>query len=116
MPAARRLVAGLAVGLGLVGFARADDPPRTDKLNKSFASLALTDADGKAFALTDLKDSKAVVVVFLSFDCPVSTGYTPFLCDLAKKHEADGVAVLGVVPTDDTAAQVKKHAAEYKLP
>jgi peroxiredoxin len=116
MPVARRLAAALAVSIGLVGLVRADDPLRIDKLNKSFASLALTDADGKAFALTDLKDSKAVVVVFLSFDCPVSTGYTPFLCDLAKKHEADGVTVLGVVPTDDTAAQVKKHAAEYKLP
>jgi peroxiredoxin len=116
MPFARPIAAALVVGCGLVSLARADDLPRTDKLNKSFATLTLTDPDGKAFALADLKEPKAVVVVFLSFDCPVSTGYTPLLTELARTHEKDGVTVVGIVPTDDTAEQVKKHAAEYKLP
>src|SRR5262245_54999173 len=116
MSLARHFAAGLALGLGLAGLAPAADSPRTDKLNKSFATLTLTDPDGKAFALKDLKDPKAVIVVFLSFDCPVSNGYTAFLNELARKHEKAGVTVLGIVPTDDTAEAVKKHAAEFKLP
>src|SRR5262245_62097682 len=115
MPLARRFAAVLAVGLGLAAPVPADDPPRTDKLNKSFAALTFTDPDGKPFALADLKDPKAVVVVFLSFDCPVSNGYATVLNDLARRHEADGVTVLGVVPTDDPAEEVKKHAANFKL-
>src|SRR5438128_1860605 len=113
MPATHRPAVALAVGFLLVGLTRAEDGPRTDKLNASFAKLTLTNPDGKAVALADLKDPKAVVVVFLSFDCPVSNGYTTYLNELAKKHAAAGVTVLGIIPTDDSPADVKKHAAEF---
>lgn len=115
MSAAHRFFVVLALGLGLYGPTRADDGPRTDKLNRPFTTLTLSDPDGKPFRLADLHDPKAVVVVFLSFDCPISNGYTSYLSDLARKHEKDGLTVLGVIPTDDTPAQVKKYAAEFKL-
>ncbi len=115
MPLAKQFAA-LVLGFCLINHAWADDGPRTDKLNNSFAKLTLTDPDGKTFKLADVQNPKAVVVVFLSFDCPVSTGYSTYLIELAQKHEKAGVTVLGVVPTDDTAEQVKKHAAEFKLP
>jgi peroxiredoxin len=101
--------------LCLTQLLRADDGPRTDKLNDSFASLALTDPDGKTLTISDLKNPKAVVIVFLSFDCPVSNSYMSYLSDLARTHAKDGVTVLGVVPTDDPAQQIKKSATEFEL-
>src|SRR5580704_1796229 len=71
-------IAGLALTAGV----RADDKPVNDKINTKIANVRLTDADGKSIALHDLKDKKAIVVVFLSFDCPVSTKYAPTLAEL----------------------------------
>ena len=55
------------------------NPPPTGTVN-----VAFTDAADKPFALYDLKDRKAIVVVFLSFECPMSTNYAEPLADLAK--------------------------------
>jgi peroxiredoxin len=101
------LFAGHAVGQG----------PSVDKLNKKIENVALKNADGKPVALYDQKDNKAVVVAFVSFECPVSNSYAPILAELHKNYAAKGVAFLAVNSTDDLdAAAVAKHAAEYKYP
>lgn len=108
------LVAVLCVGL--VGQARAEKMPSTDKIGTKIAPVTFRNAAGKPFAWHDLKDKKAVVVVFLSFDCPVSTSYAQVLADLNKVYGPRGVAFLGVVANDDEdAAQIAKRAAEYKI-
>lgn len=94
----------------------ADPTPATDRLNKKIDNFTLTAADGKAAALHDLTDRKAVVVVFLSFDCPVSNHYATTLAELHAAHADQGVAFAGVVPGDEPAAAVVKKAAEFKLP
>src|SRR5262249_36821744 len=65
--------------------------------------------------LHDLKDRDAVVVVFLSFDCPVSRGYTANLAELAKTYGERKVAFLGVCPGDEELAALAKHAEEFAL-
>ena len=56
------------------------------------------------------------MIVFLSTECPMSNGYLPSLADLAKKHADKGVAVVGVYPDPETAAdQLAAHAKQYKL-
>jgi peroxiredoxin len=81
------------------------------------ANVTFKDAGGKRFALHDWKDRKAVVVVFLSFDCPVSTGYSPVLADLAKVYAERGVAFLGICTQEDKdAAQITRHQQEFKIP
>jgi peroxiredoxin len=93
------------------------DVPSGDKLNQKIAKVTLADADGKAVALHDLKDRKAVVVVFLSFECPVSCSYAATLGELAKIYEAKGVAFLGINSSDEgDAKELAKKAAEFKLP
>ena len=44
------------------------------------ANVSFKDADGKATALYNLADKKAIVVVFMNFECPNSTGYAPHSC------------------------------------
>ncbi|MBL8794453.1 MAG: redoxin domain-containing protein [Planctomycetia bacterium] len=110
------LVLGLAAtALLLPGWQRAADAP-VAKTGHKIDDFALKDAAGKDVSLYGLKDRKAVVVVFLSFDCPNSTNYSPTLIQLHQDYAARGVAFLGICPCDDDAAQVAKHAAEYKLP
>jgi cytochrome oxidase Cu insertion factor (SCO1/SenC/PrrC family) len=54
--------------------AAAQNAPRA-MLGEKVPNLAFKDEQSKIFQLHDLKDQKAIVLVFLSFECPVSTSY-----------------------------------------
>jgi peroxiredoxin len=103
----------LVVGLS----APAQEKAPRDKLGEYIKGVAFTDAGGKRHALDDLKGKKAVVVVFLSFECPVSTSYAPALADLARTYGKRGVAFVGVsVGEEETAEQAARQARELGLP
>src|SRR3954465_3813710 len=108
----------LAVLLGLaLAVPPRSDKADVDKLNKKVDSFTLKTADDKTFSLADLKDKKAVVVLFQSFDCPVSNSYAPVLIELHKTYAGKGVAFVAVNASDDTsAAELLKKAEEFKLP
>src|SRR5262245_27914201 len=109
------LVAALVAAPALAAPSAADDPPAN--LGKRIDNLTFTDAAGKTLALHDLKDKKAIVIVFLSFDCPVSTSYSGPLTDMVRDFGKHGVAFVGLTTAqDDTPAAVAKHAREYNLP
>ena len=96
--------------------ARADNEAPNARLGKKIDNVTFKDASGQSKALHDLKDKKAVVLVFLSFDCPVSNSYAPLLAELHKTYDPKGVAFIGVCSCDEDAAAVAKHAEEFKLP
>jgi peroxiredoxin len=96
--------------------ARADQPPSADKLNKKIDDFTLTDDRGKAVSLHAVKDKRATVVVFLSFECPVSNSYAAPLAELARAYEKRGVAFLAVNSDGLDGAELAKKAEEYKLP
>ena len=86
------------------------------KLGRKIADVAFVDAAGKKVTLYDLKGKKAVAAVFLSFECPNSTGYAPVLADMAKRYAEQGVAFVGICCTEgETAQTVAKQAEEFKL-
>lgn len=97
------------------GFAQGEGSPSTQKLGKKIDRVPLTDAAGKPFALSDLKDKKAIVVVFLSFDCPVSTSYSQPLSELARTYGERGASFLGICASEDDATQLNKHLRDYKI-
>src|SRR4051794_13976110 len=100
----RFLPAALSLaGLLLAGPAPADRTTDVDKINKKIDAFTLTDAAGKKFALADQK-AKAVVVVFLSFECPVSNSYAPVLKELHKAYAGKDVAFVGINASDDVTA------------
>ncbi len=109
------LLLPLALAAVFEGATRAGDDAPTEKLNKKVENVAFRDAAGKAFALADLKDKKAVAVVFLSFECPVSTAYSPVLAELARAYADKGVAFVGVAEGAEPAA-AEKSARDYGLP
>jgi peroxiredoxin/mono/diheme cytochrome c family protein len=100
------------------GPARPEDKPANDKINTRIANFTLTDLHGKPFALHNVKDQKAVVVVFLSFDCPVSNSYAQPLAELHRTYAAKGVTFLGVAVAEEAAAlarQIKEFAIPFTV-
>jgi len=86
-------------------------------LGQKMPDLRFTDEKGKTQSLSDFKDAKAVVLVFLSFECPVSNSYAPILTDLAKEFGPRGVHFVALTCNqDESAAQVAKHAKAFALP
>lgn len=112
--ALQRLTAALAILIALASPAWADSSLVTDKLNKKI-DAALTDLDGKTSLLSQIKDKEAIVVVFLSFECPVSTSYSTALAELHKQYSDKGIAFIAIGASDDVAA-LKKQASEFKIP
>lgn len=110
MTASRALLPlALAFLLGFGPAAPAGPPadPPAPKLNKKVEGVRFVD---------DLRDAKSVVVVFLSFECPVSNGYAPALADLARDFGPRGVKFVGVCPGEDDATEIARQAREQHLP
>jgi len=111
------VLVGVVVGLSARSFpsASAADPvPSTERLNKEIENVTFTDADGKKSTLKELAGKNATVVVFISFDCPVSNSYASTLAELHKAYSKKGVNFLAVAPSEEDAAKVAKKATEFK--
>jgi peroxiredoxin len=92
---------------------RAEPKPAARKVG----DFRLPDTAGKVWSLKGLKDSKAVVVVFLGTECPVNNAYAPRLAELHKELAPQGVAFLAVnANCQDTAARIAAHARRFALP
>jgi peroxiredoxin len=103
------------IGVGVS--VRAGSEVAVDKLNKKIDNITLHDPSGTPRSLYDLEGKKAIVVVFLSFECPVSTSYSSVLAELAKTYRDKQVAFVAVDSSDDgDAAHLAQQAAEFKLP
>jgi peroxiredoxin len=112
---AARLAWTVVVACGWTGLAAAADRPSQAGLGDAVANVAVTDTQGKTHHLHDLKDRKAIAVVFLSFECPVSNSYSEPLTELARVYEPKGVAVVGISMGEEDAAGIAKRVKEFKL-
>ncbi len=78
------------------------------------AKLVFTDIDGKTHTLLASAKTKAVVLVFVLRDCPVSNVYTPELTRIHKEYSKKGVSLFLVHPDRDTDPNAaKSHAIEH---
>jgi Redoxin len=69
---------------------------------------------GDSVAPLDLGDAKAVVLIFITADCPIANQYAPQICDLVAAYKDKPVRFYLVhVDPDLTAAAARKHAEEY---
>ncbi|MBI3411163.1 MAG: redoxin domain-containing protein [Planctomycetes bacterium] len=78
--------------------------------------MAFQDENGKTRKLYDLKGKKATVVVFLSFECPVSNSYAQPLSDMASEYGKHGVQFIGITTNqEESSADVAKHVKEFNI-
>jgi mono/diheme cytochrome c family protein/peroxiredoxin len=74
------------------------------------------DLAGKEHRLGEKSETKAVVVLFLSTQCPISNGYLPELNELASTYRRRGADFYGVISDPSvTRANALKHRDEYHI-
>ena len=98
--------------LSLCGAASSQD--KTPPVGQKIENVAFSGLDGKSVSLHDIKDKKAIVVFFLTFDCPVCNSYLEQMSEMASARQ-DDTAFLGVCVAADELAQVKKQVEEYQI-
>ncbi len=108
------LTAPLAL-LGLALLRGADPAPRPEPGPLDFR---LADPrDDREVNFSDLKTKKAIVLVFLGTECPVSNSFVPVLVGLHKEYAGKGVVFVGVnANVQDTPARVAAHARDNDIP
>jgi peroxiredoxin len=98
----------MALGLLAVGLLAQDPDPSAEhgmppgfhtlKIGESAPDFSLLGVDGKTYGLADFRDSRFLMVIFLSNHCPAShaaeTRFIPFVAGLKGK----GVAVVAINP------------------
>jgi peroxiredoxin len=72
-----------------------------DKLGHKVPAVVLEDSDGKSLRMALAEGKKAVVVVFLSAECPVAASYFALLNDMAKTYSRRGVSFVGISVDDE---------------
>lgn len=111
-------VAPLAASLSLAGGKPVGPAVITAaKIGAPAGELSFHDVTGKAYAPADLRGQKAVLFVFLSTQCPVSSSYIPRLLELHKDYAGRGVAIFAVNSNrSESLAAVVCQAKERNFP
>jgi hypothetical protein len=92
--------------------------------SRSVARAAVASAHGTAWDLQGNAvdplahmDGRAVVLIFLGIECPISNQDAPEIKRLHDEYSPKGVKIWSVYPDSDTPAQaILRHQAEYGLP
>ncbi len=91
-------------------------PPELAVQRISFDSLSLVDIDGKVHHPFEHQKQKALVLVFISTDCPIANYYHPTLRKLDERWDDAEVQMLYLhCDSDVTVAQARKHAKEFGI-
>lgn len=77
-------------------------------------NFSLNDYNGKKVSLNDFKNSKAIVLMFIATECPVSNAYNERYNQLYKDYTDNNVAIIGINSNKaEPAADVKEHAEKH---
>jgi peroxiredoxin len=91
--------------------------PAPPAIGSRVPDFALSDVNDRQHSLYGFKGKRAVVVVFVSAECPISNLYQPTLVALNKEFAAKQVQFLTMYSNDqDDLPSVIAHVRERKLP
>lgn len=83
---------------------------------ESVKDFTLKDYLGNEHTLSDYKDSKAIVIIFVATRCPVSNAYNSRMEKLFEDYKDKDVAFLGINSNKtENVAEIKEHAEENNL-
>jgi peroxiredoxin len=104
----------LITALGLAGAPDRLEPPAP---GAKVADCSAKDVTGTFRSLGEYKSKKAIVVVFVGTECPISNLQVVTLVEMHQKYSPKGVQFLAVNSNDhDTYDEVVQHAKERKVP
>jgi peroxiredoxin/mono/diheme cytochrome c family protein len=107
---------GVLAGLSAPLLSKAPDASKDS--SRRIPAFRLSDPrDNRMIDTAAWKDSKAIVVIFLGTECPLSNDYLAELAALHKTYSEKGVRFVGVNSNrQDTPEKVKEHARKHAVP
>jgi peroxiredoxin len=77
-------------------------------------NFTLKDYSGKSHSLSDYKDAKAIVVMFIATQCPVSNAYNSRMEKLYEDYSPKDIAFIGINSNkQESVKEVAEHAQEH---
>lgn len=79
-------------------------------------NFSLKDYSGREHSLSDYKDSKAIVIMFIATECPVSNAYNKRMEKIYNEYKDKGVAFIGINSNkEENVKNIEEHAKENGL-
>ena len=96
------------LGLTLLSCQAEDPQPVSD--------FTLMDYNGKSHTLSDIKDARAIVIMFIATRCPISNDYNKRMVKLYDEYSPKKVSFLAINSNkQEDSEEVKVHAMENKF-
>lgn len=81
-----------------------------------YDNFSLKGIDGKTYSLSDFKNTKAIVIIFISTQCPVSNDYNSRMEKIYQDYKNRGVAFIGINSNkEESVDEIKEHAKKNNL-
>lgn len=94
----------------------ANEQDNSKALDTIVNNFSLPDLEGKSHSLTDYKSSKAIVLMFISTECPVSNAYNSRMAAIANSYKEKGITFIGVNSNKaEDISSIKSHAKSNGL-
>jgi peroxiredoxin len=85
-------------------------------IGEKLQPFKLSDTAGKTVDLASLQGRKAVVLMFIATQCPVSNAYNDRMAALSREYGAKGVAFVGINSNrQESVEEIAGHAAQHGL-
>ena len=85
-------------------------------IGRRVPNFVLKNAAGETQSLADYSEKRAVVLVFVSTECPVANEYLPIAQELAKKFADRSVQFLTIYSSpSDTVEKIAAHQKQFNL-
>lgn len=76
-------------------------------------NFKLKDYNGKEYQLGDFTNSKAIVIMFIATQCPVSNDYNTRMVEIYNDYKDKGIAFIGINSNkQESIDEIKEHASK----
>ena len=83
---------------------------------EKFEGFTLTDYEGNKHSLSDFTESKAIVIMFIATQCPVSNAYNSRMEKIYKDYKGKEVTFLGINSNkSEDVSEIRDHAKDNGL-
>ncbi len=81
-----------------------------------YENFSLPDVNGKVHSLEDFKNSKAIVIMFIATQCPVSNEYNSRMVNLYNDYSGKGIAFIGINSNkQESVEEIKEHSRKNEF-
>jgi peroxiredoxin len=106
----------LRSGLFVLGLMASTAATAGVAIGDKFQPFTLKDAAGQDVNLASFKDKKALVLIFVATQCPVSNAYNERMEALAQGYGAKGVEIVGLnANKQESPEEIAEHARKHGL-